>query len=173
MSAADRRGANLGVALTVCGLYLLLGRQFHFRGPGPILLLIGTVLFAVSALSAFRGPLVPAGVLLGLGAGFLLRDPLEGWLPNWATLLLFLGSGLLLAEGVGRLAGRERRPGTLVPGLVLLAIAAAAGLSQNLRLPDALGDLAWRLWPWALVAAGAILLFQALRRRKSSGGQLR
>ncbi len=144
-------------------------RELHLSGPGPILLLIGTVLLAIAALRGFRGPIVPAGVLIGLGAGFLLRDPFEPWMPPWATLLLFLGSGLLLAAGVDRYAGRERRPSTLAPGLVLVAIAAAAAFSQNIRVPENLYEIAWRLWPWALVAAGALLVVQGMRGRKGQG----
>lgn len=165
--SADRRGLNLGVVLVGVGGYFILARSLHFRGPGPILLLIGTILLAASALREFRGPIVPAGVLLGLGAGFLLRGPLERWMPGWATLLLGLGTGLLLAAGLDRFAGRERRPTPLVPGLVLVAIALVTALSENLRVPDAFYDAAWRLWPFALVAAGMILVLQAVRRRRA------
>jgi len=165
MTAGDRRGLNLGVLLLALGLFFLLRRELHLSGPGPILLLIGTVLFAITALSGFRGPVVPAGVLLGLGAGFVLRGPLERWLPPGATLLLFLGCGLLLCAAIGRSAGRERRPSTLLPGIVLVAIAAVAAVSENVRLPETLFDLAWRLWPWALVAAGVLLVVQGMRRR--------
>jgi hypothetical protein len=167
MNGNDRRGLNLGIALVAIGIYFVLQRSLHFRGPGPILLLIGTILLAVSALRHFRGPLVPAGVLLGLGAGFLLGDPLERWMPGWATLLLGLGSGLLLVCALDRAAGRERRPTPLVPGLVLIAIALVTAISANLVIPEAFFDAAWKLWPFALLAAGAILVLQALRRRKS------
>ncbi len=167
MNVVDRRGLNLGIALTALGLFFLLRRQLHLSGPGPILLLIGTVLFAISALRGFRGPVVASGVLIGLGTGFLLRDPLEPWMPHWATLLLFLGAGLLLAAAVDRRAGRQHRPDTFVPGVVLVAIAAATALSRNLSLPENLLDFAWRLWPWALVAAGVMLVVQGMRARKS------
>jgi len=167
MNVNDRRGLNFGIALVAIGIYFLLRRQLHLRGPGPILLLIGTILLAISALREFRGPVVPAGVLIGLGAGFLLRDPLEPWMPGWATLLLCLGSGLLLAAGIDRFVGRERRPTPLVPGVILVAIAAVTAVSRNLRIPDNLYDVAWRLWPWALVAAGVILVVHAMRSRKA------
>ena len=168
MIVTDRRGLNLGVALLALGLYFILARQLHFRGPGPILLLIGTILLALSALRELRGPVVAAGVLIGLGTAFLLKDSLERWMPGWATLVLGIGTGFLLAAALDRAAGRERRPGTLVPGIVLVSIALVTALSENLRIPEAVYDAAWRLWPWAVVAAGVTLVIRALAVRKRS-----
>ncbi|MET0620148.1 MAG: hypothetical protein ABW056_07705 [Thermoanaerobaculia bacterium] len=165
MSAPDRRGLNIGVVLVGLGLFFLLRRELHLSGPGPILLVIGAILFTFAALRNFRGPVVPAGVLLGLGAGFLLRDPLEPWMPSWATILLGLGGGLLLAAGIDRKAGRERHPSTLAPGIVLVSIAAAAALATNFRVPENVIEAVWRMWPWALVAAGVVLVVQGMRRR--------
>ena len=165
MNVSDRRGLNIGVVLVALGIFFLLRRELHLSGPGPILLVIGAILFTVSALRSFQGPVVPAGVLLGLGAGFLLRDPLDRWMPGWATLLLGLGCGLLLAAAVDRQAGRERRPSKFFPGIVLVAIAAAAAISRNFQVPEKVIDAIWGFWPWALVAAGVILVIQGMRRR--------
>lgn len=168
MSApVDRRGLNVGVVLVAIGAYFLLRRELHWTGPGPLLLLLGTILFAASALRDFRGPLVPAGVLLGLGASFLLRDPLEPWMPPWATVLLGLGAGLLLAAWIERSKG-SRRPAPLLPGIILVAIALFTAVSRNVVLPEAILEQAWRLWPWALVVAGLALVVQSMRRRKQS-----
>ncbi len=168
MSVHDRRGLNLGVVLLAIGVYFILQRSLHFRGPGPILLLIGAILFAVAALREFRGPIVPAGVLLGLGTGFVLRTPLEPWMPGWATLLLGLGVGLILAAALDRSEARQRRPTPLVPGVVLVVIALVTALSENLSIPETLYDAAWRLWPFGLIAAGTVLVIQAVRGRKAS-----
>lgn len=168
MNGPDRRGLNVGVALFAVGIYFILKQSLHFRGPGPILMLIGTVLLALSALRQLRGPLVPACVLLGLGAGFLLRDPLDQWMPGWATLLLGLGSGLLLASALDHSAGRERRPTSLVPGIVLVTVALVTALSANLRIPESFSASLWRFWPFALVAAGAVLVVSAFRGHKAS-----
>lgn len=162
----DRRGLNVGIALVAIGGYFLLRQELRWSGPGPLLLLLGTILFVVAALRDFQGPVVPAGVLLGLGAGFLLRDPLLPWMPPWATLLLGLGAGLLLAASIERSRRVGRRPASLVPGIVLVAIAVVTAISRNVFLPDELFEYAWRLWPWALVVAGVALMIQAVRRRK-------
>jgi hypothetical protein len=167
MNVNDRRGLNVGVILCALGIYFILTRSLHLRGPGPILLLLGTIFLAISALREFRGPIVPAGVLLGLGTGFLLRDPLDRWMPHWATLMLFLGCGLIFAASLDRFVGRQRRPAPLVPGVVLVAIALATAVSQNLRIPETVYDAAWRLWPFGLVAVGVILVLQAMRTRKT------
>ncbi|HTY43540.1 MAG TPA: hypothetical protein VMH79_16865 [Thermoanaerobaculia bacterium] len=159
-----RGGFGLGVALVALGVYALLKRSFHIEGPGPILLVIGAALFAIAALRRFQGPLVPAGVLLGLGTAFLVRDPLEPWVPGWATILFGIGAGLLLASALGR---REGRRGPSVAGVVLVAIALFAVLSTNLHLSIDLYDRLWRLWPFALVGAGILLVFQALAARRA------
>ena len=70
----------------------------------------------MSALREFRGPLVPAGVLLGLGRGFPARDPLEPLDPELghAAPRPRRGPPPRSASSTGR-AGRERRPIAVVP----------------------------------------------------------
>ena len=65
----DRRSLTLGVVIALVGAFFLLRRSVELSGPAPILLLLGAIFLALSALRSFRGPLLPAGVLLGLGAG--------------------------------------------------------------------------------------------------------
>ena len=161
----DRRSLTLGVVIALVGGFFLLRRSVELSGPAPILLLLGAIFLALAALRSFRGPLLPAGVLLGLGVGFLLQNPLEPWLPRWAALLAGLGGGFLLVAGLDRAAGRERGR-WLLPGLILLGIAAGAALARRLNLAAFFERLAF-LWPWLLVAAGAWLVVTALRRRKT------
>jgi hypothetical protein len=163
----DRRGLNLGIVLVALGGYLVLKRELSFRGPAPILLLIGVILLAFSSLRAWRGPNVPAGVLLGLGAAFAVRDRLVSVMPHWALMLLGIGGGLVLAAALERLGGRATRPGPLAPGIVLLLIAAYAIVSEKLRVPESVAETLWSLWPWAIVAAGAVLVVRALAVRKT------
>jgi hypothetical protein len=160
-----RRDATAGIVLILLGLFFLLRHRLPLSGPGPILLIIGAAFFLVSAMRAFRGPLLPAGVCLGLGAGFLLRDPLERWMPAWGALLAGLGAGFLLVAAIdARMGRRGRRPAPLVPGVVLLAIAAGSAVGRLVDVSAIARSLAVA-WPWLLVALGALLVIMSLRAR--------
>ncbi len=161
----DRRNLTVGIVLLCLGAFFLLSRTFRFSGPGAILVLIGAILLVLSATRGFRGPLLPGGILLGLGGAFLFQAPLERLFPRWVTITLGLAVGFLLVGVVDRAARHERRPSPLVPGLILLAVSFFGALS---RLP-AVTDLLLRvrdLWPWALVLAGLALIAAALLRRR-------
>ena len=163
----DRRSLTAGIVLLLLGGFFLLSRTFDLSGPGVILSLIGAIFLVISAVRGFRGPLLPGGVLLGLGAGFLLRSRLEWLMPRWATLVLGLGAGFLLVALLDRAAGHGgRRPSPLVPGVILVAVALFAALAQQTPILDVLGRLE-TLWPWALVLAGLLLVGQALLRGRS------
>ncbi len=162
-----RRNLNLGIVLLALGIFFLLSRAFGFSGPGVILVLIGTVFFALSASRGFRGPLLPGGILLGLGTGFLLREPLERLLPPWATILLGLGAGFLFVAAIDRASGRDRRPSPVFPGLVLVGIAFLGALAQNTPLMDVLEQVR-DYWPWLLVLAGVALVAEALFRGRKA-----
>ena len=162
----ERQGLTVGIILVLVGVYLLAGKVISWRGPGPVLLLIGIALFAASALRRFRGPLLPGAILMGLGAALLLEVPLEPWLPRWATILLGLAAGFLLVAALDKSVGRTRRPAPAVAGVILLAVVASAAVAR------AVDFRAWesvaRLWPWLLVAVGLILIVNAARRPQRS-----
>ena len=105
----DRRSLSLGVILLGLGAFFLLRRTVGLSGPRPILLFIGALFLSLSAMRSFRGPLLPAGVLLGLGAGFVLQPHLEAWAPRWAILVLGLGAGFLLVAALDAAWRRGRR----------------------------------------------------------------
>jgi hypothetical protein len=162
----DRRGIALGAALVGVGLYILGARAWGWRGAGPILLLLGAIFFSLSAARRFRGPLLPAGVLLGLGVGFLLRDAVEPSWPRWAAILLGLGGGFLLVAAIDRALGRKREPPPVWPGLVLVALGGAAAATRAVSMRS-LFDRLEPLWPFALIAAGILLVATSKRRSAS------
>lgn len=162
----DRRNLTLGIVLFLLGLYFLLWRTLDISGPGAILVLLGVIFLTLSALRRFRGPLLPGGVLLGLGSAFLLQEPLSGLLPRWATIVLGIGCGFLLVAALDKAAGRERQPAPLIPGAILVAIALVAAVARQADLSDALARLA-HLWPWLLVLAGIALIGTSFARRKA------
>ena len=92
-------------------------------------------------------------------------------MPHWATLLLFLGGGLLLAAAVDRFAGAGAPAVDARAGPRPRRDRGATAFSENVRVPESLYELAWRLWPWALVAAGVLLVVQGMRGRKGQGGR--
>jgi len=161
---SNRRGLPLGVSLVGIGVYALLARSVGLEGPGPVLLLVGAVLFALSAFSGFRGPLLPAGILLGLGAAFVLRRALESWMPGVAPILLGLGSGFLLVAAIDRAVGHRRQPPPVVPGMILVGIALAQIAWRRFSLADWAARLE-PLWPFAVLATGLVLIVLALRKR--------
>jgi hypothetical protein len=162
----DRRALTLGIALVAVGFYALASRSLGWRGPEAVLLLLGAIFFFLSALSRFRGPLLPAGVLLGLGVGMLLREPLEPWMSSWAAILLGLGGGFLLVSAIDRSVGRKREPPPIVPGVALTGIAVAEAATRALPMHDLLARLDL-LWPFLVFAAGLLLVATALRRRRT------
>jgi hypothetical protein len=161
----DRRSLPLGIVLICLGLFFVLARTFRFSGPGAVLVLIGAIFLALSAARGFRGPLLPGGILLGLGSAFLFQARLEPLFPRWAAILLGLGAGFLLVAAIDRASGHERRPSPLLPGVVLVALAALGALSRRTPVFEVLSGVR-DLWPWALVAAGVALVAQAFWSRR-------
>lgn len=160
------RGLGAGLVLLLVGLYIVLARTVGFGGPGPVLLLIGSILVLLSAARRWRGPIAPGAVLVGLGAGLILQTPFDAWMPHWATVLLGLGAGFLLAAALEEAAGRTRATWPIVPGITLVVIALVAAASQRLDLARAFQRLD-AVWPWTLVVAGLLLVARALWRNKT------
>ena len=161
----DRKALSAGIILCALGVFFLVRQLIGFEGPAPTLLFLGALFLALTALRSFRGPFLPAGgVLLGLGVGFLLQGTLEPWVPRPATLMLGLGAGFLLIAALDAGVHRHRSPSPLVPAVVLIAIGAGSALARNVDLRP-VAALVARAWPWALVAAGLVLVVSALRRK--------
>jgi hypothetical protein len=162
MNRDARRGLFPGVALVVIGAAVLLSRFRIFAGPGTIVLALGLLFLLVSAVRGFSGPLLPGGILTGLGAALLLRPALAPYFPEWGSILLGLSAGFLFVAAVDAARKRERRPSPLVPGVVLGALALLSAI-RNTAAFHWLSDVDLHdLWPWAAVVAGLFLVLRAL-----------
>lgn len=162
----SRLGVTLGIIFVFVGSYVIAQRSFGFSGPGPILLLLGLILLTLSSLRGFAGPLLPGGVLTGLGAALEIQPSLAGKVPAWGVVVLGLGLGFLFVAAVDAAKKRKRRPSPLVPGVVLTSLAVLSLLLH--RLPAQwLFDLHLaRVWPWAILLAGLILILRGFFRSK-------
>jgi hypothetical protein len=160
----ERRGTALGIVLLAIGSWFLLRQYVDLSGPGPVLVLIGAILFAVSAANRFSGPIVAACVLLGLGAACLLRRALSPWLSHGSLILLGLGAGFLAVTAIDAATKRRRGTGPLVAGLVLTGLGLLPFASRWIDL-TAFRDALDRYWPWLLIVAGIALIASALRKK--------
>ena len=95
--------------------------------------------------------LIPAVVLIGIGALFLLGNlhiiPSMNWFDFWPVILIVIGA-LKLVDASHR--------GNYTGGAILLGVGAVFLVSNLGILPFPV----WDLWPLALIAVGAALLFQ-------------
>jgi hypothetical protein len=124
---------------------------FNWRESLPLLLGVGFIVWA--ALARVRGLLVPGGILVGVGAGVMLRAEYG----NAAFLLAMAGGFLLVAGLAAVLFGKEK--GWLWP-LWPAAGLAFAGFVQ-LAGPDARKwfHAVQPFWPYALIVVALFLFF--------------
>ncbi len=158
MRKAKRRRV-MGVSLIVVGLALYLLQRVRGVGEEAILLVLGAVFLAGYFYRRKYGLLIPAGVLLGLGAGSALEDT-RFQFGN--TSMLGLGLGFVAVYVIALIYERRSHWWPLVPGGALL-LAALPNTGRFFR--EVLEH-----WPLILVVVGLIILLGAGRRRSSAAG---
>ena len=139
----------IGVGLTFLALQ-------HIKGLGweVVLLLLGAAFLVGYVWRREYGLLVPAGILLGLGGGFLAEDYGAGGEP----ILLGLGIGFIGIYVVGLLLREPRAHWwPLIPGGVLVALSLDAFKRVFRFMTDN--------WPLVLVAIGVLMVLSGLRGR--------
>ena len=125
--------------------------------------LLGVLVLVLALLQRRPAWLIPAGVLLGAGAGVLAgRFVSAGVTVDQALFLLCLGGGFALITAFSQFAFRQKVRWPLIPAGVL----AALGL---LHLAGAEARQGWRLfqqvWPFLALSLAAWLYFTPGRRR--------
>ncbi len=158
MSERRRRRLTVGSVLIVLGLGFFYLQRFEGLGGAAILLFVGAVFLAAYLFRRAFGFLVPAGILLGLGAGEILENH---WFREGEPALLGLGVGFLGIYVVARLYEGATHWWPLIPGTILV-LTAVPGTRSLLRY-------LFENWPLLLVVIGVILLLSALRRSTGRG----
>lgn len=162
-----------GAGLLLFGALTLLGMLTGWDAFGlAIMPALATLFLVVGIVLRLPGFFIPSGILFGVGAGTILASVLEGQLSGQTIGGIVVGSiglGFLLIMGLQALFTPPTHWWPLIPGGIMVSIGMALVIGGA-----ALGflELLGYLWPVALIALGAWLLWRAYRgtRDDKSGG---
>jgi len=150
----NKRRLAAGLVLIVLGVvFYVMGRS---RGVdrAALLLVIGSGLLAAYFYWRQYRLLVPAGILLGLGVGFLIEQTRFAF---GQSTLLGLGGGFVAIWFIALAYERKSPWWPLIPGAALIFL----GLPYSARILGAV----LRGWPLVLVVVGGLILLGGFRDR--------
>ena len=154
MAKPDRQKFIAGVVLVLFGLGFYMAQKLDALGSEVIMLIIGTAFLVAYFYQKAYGLLIPACILLGLGAGSTLQKANVWWANE--GIQLGLGVGFLAIYLIARLYQKESHWWPLIPGsiLTIIGVPKSAEIWAFLRAH----------WPLILVAIGIMILIGAFRR---------
>ncbi|HXV76066.1 MAG TPA: hypothetical protein VD788_07055 [Candidatus Polarisedimenticolaceae bacterium] len=160
MSPPDRQRLISGMTLILLGAGLFWLHRSEGIGEAAVFFIVGGSFLAAYLYRRNYGLLVPAGILLGLGAGVVGRDSLFAF---GQARLLGLGFGFVAIFVIALAYERKTAWWPLIPGAALIL----------LGIPDTekIFDFLHRNWPLLLVVAGVLVLFGAFGKPPSRGGE--
>lgn len=165
-NSESRRDALIGGGLLIlAGLATLIGNVFQWPlALGEWFLLgLGVCFLAWGLLARHIGPIIPGGILAGLGTGVvLITGPYAGAADETtaAVMLLSFAGGWALITVLSALV-RQFAWWPLIPGAIIGFIGLAMiGGDTGLRLLEIVG----RYWAIILVALGVYLIFKRERK---------
>lgn len=168
-SSQHHRRGLAGLALVVIGALTLVDTLTQADLLGLLFLpALGLLFLTWGVLSRQVGPMVPGGVLLGVGVGVLLtRDALvqSNGKEHAAILLLCIGLGFALTTLLSLVFTARRPWWPLLPAglLVLLSLAFFLG-----GTPLELARIIGKFWPLLLVGVGLYLLWEWYRQGRQA-----
>jgi hypothetical protein len=166
---AERGGRKWvgGVALIVIGAVLLLATMTNLGLLGELVLpVLGIVFLVWGIMTSHEGPMIPGGILTGLGVGVLLAREVFTLsnMDEAGLITLCLGLGFLLILPFTAFFTPRRHWWPTIPGSILVVVGIALFIGDS--APQVL-DVLGRIWPVGLIIAGVVLLWQVLRRKGS------
>lgn len=156
-----------GLLLLAAGVLALIGQLMPGDWGGffgtYLLLGLGLIFMAVGIYTREDGWFIPGGILTGLGAGVaLLASSWSNRLPgeDGGWFLLIFALGWFLIPVMSSIFSEKTHWWALIPGGII-GLVGAAVLFQGVFL-DVL-EWVGKLWPLALIIAGALLLWRIRR----------
>lgn len=151
-----------GGILILLGLLFLLAQWLPDNLELFVPLTIGVLLLGWGIVARHAGPIIPGGILTGIGTGILL---VERIFPNAndAIFLLGFGAGWVLITVATALFTDETHWWALIVAAIMLFIGAAATWGGVL-----LTLLSWAgsLWPLALILVGVYVIIRQIAAQK-------
>lgn len=159
---SKRQQVAFGTALLLIGAALFARQYIPALEPflsWPLLLVpLGLLGMAISAILEQGGWLISFTLITGIGANLWAERALDG--GTWASMVAFLGLGLILAD----LFDPDEKDAWR-PGLILIAVSAVLFLLLGGKM-----YLPWprftAFWPLAIALVGLIYILVGLSRKK-------
>ena len=168
----SRRNRSVaGAALIGIGVLVLAGQMVETSWFGLLFLpVLGLIFLLWGAATRNVGPLIPGGILSGIGTGvFLIEGPLQLLQdePSGGVFLLSFGVGWVLITLLSALFTDETHRWPLIPGGILALIGGSLLVGGvALDAVSSAGEILNRLWPVALVAFGLYLFLRPDRAKE-------
>jgi hypothetical protein len=144
------RAKVTGVTLIIVGLALFVLQFFEGVGESLFFFVIGAAFLAMYARRKEYGFLVPAGIMMGLGLGFIVDSSSLG-----------LGIGFLSIYVIDTVVRGPSHWWPLIPGLILVLKAVTARY-------DDFGAVVSRGWPLILVIVGVLYLMGVIGKKRDT-----
>ncbi|HET7494145.1 MAG TPA: hypothetical protein VFJ80_01765 [Candidatus Limnocylindrales bacterium] len=160
----QRQTIAFGIILIAVGAGILGVNVFPHAG-AVILLAVGLFLLADGVITRQYAPLVPGGIMAGLGAGVIVGElPGMSDAANGGWVVAGMGLGFLSIWLIARaLRLSVQSPWPLIPAAIFLTI--GGGL-----LVAGAASWAAQAWPIVLVVIGLLIVVGALRSRPGGPG---
>ncbi len=162
------RGWAGGATLIVIGIVLLLTMLDRSEILSVILLLlIGIVMITWGLMARSAAPLIPGGILTGLGIGVvLLRTVYINAIgtTQGAVILLALGLGFLAIMPLTLIIQPTTHWWPTIPGSILVVIGALLALGES-GLP--MLNFVGTFWPLTLIIAGILIIWRAQTKQRT------